>query len=89
MKHISRTNHFKKDVKEMKKREKTFDVFKEVIQKLAQGKRLDQRFHDHKLRGNYAGTRECHIEPDWLLIYEANDEELILARTGTHSDLFG
>jgi mRNA interferase YafQ len=89
MKKISRTNKFKKDVKKMKKRGKSFDVFKQVIQQLAQGEPLDEKFRDHKLIGNYVGTHECHIEPDWLLIYEVHDEELILIRTGTHSDLFG
>ncbi|TVR41154.1 MAG: type II toxin-antitoxin system YafQ family toxin [Bacteroidia bacterium] len=89
MKKISRTNRFKKDVKKMKKRGKSFDVFKQVIQLLAQGQPLDEKFRDHKLIGNYVGTRECHIEPDWLLIYEDHDDELILIRTGTHSDLFG
>jgi mRNA interferase YafQ len=89
MKKISRTNRFKKDVKKMKKRGKSFDVFKQVIQQLAQGEPLDENFRDHKLTGNYVGTRECHVEPDWLLIYEEHDDELILIRTGTHSDLFG
>jgi len=89
MKKISRTNRFKKDVKKIKKRGKSFDVFKQVIQQLAQGEPLDQKFRDHKLTGNYVGTRECHIEPDWLLIYEDHNDELILIRTGTHSDLFG
>lgn len=89
MKKISRTNRFKKDVKKMKKRGKSFDVFKQIIKQLAQDKPLDEKFSDHKLIGNYVGTRECHIEPDWLLIYEDHDDELILIRTGTHSDLFG
>jgi mRNA interferase YafQ len=89
MKKISRTNRFKKDIKKMKKRGKSFDVFKQVIQQLAQGESLDEKFRDHKLIGNYVGTRECHIEPDWLLIYEDHDDKLILIRTGTHSDLFG
>jgi mRNA interferase YafQ len=89
MKKIFRTNRLKKDVKKMKKRGKSFDVFKQVIQQLAKGEPLDEKFRDHKLIGNYVGTRECHIEPDWLLIYEDHDDELILIRTGTHSDLFG
>ncbi len=89
MKKIFRTNRFKKDVKKMKKRGKSFDVFKQIIQQLALGEPLDEKFRDHKLTGNYVGTRECHIEPDWLLIYEDHDEEMILIRTGTHSDLFG
>lgn len=89
MKKISRTSRFKKDVKKMKKRSKSFDVFKQVVQQLAHGESLDEKFRDHKLIGNYVGTRECHIEPDWLLIYEDHDDELILIRTGTHSDLAG
>jgi mRNA interferase YafQ len=89
MKKMSRTNRFMKDVKKMKKRGKSFDVFKEVIQQLAQGELLDEKFRDHKLTGNYVGTRECHIEPDWLLFYEDHDDKLILIRAGTHSDLFG
>lgn len=89
MKLVTRTNRFKKDVKKMKKRSKSFDAFKRVIQNLSKGETLDDRFKDHKLIGDYVGTRECHIEPDWLLIYEFHEDELILIRTGTHSDLFG
>lgn len=73
----------------MKKQGKSFDVFKQVIQKLANDQQLEQQFRDHHLKGDYVGTRECHVEPDWLLIYEKSDTELILIRTGTHSDLFG
>jgi mRNA interferase YafQ len=73
----------------MKKRGKSFDVFKQIIQHLAQSKPLDKSFRDHMLIGNYAGTRECHVDPDWLIIYEIQEDELILIRTGTHSDLFG
>lgn len=89
MKKILRTNRFKKDVKMMKKRGKSFQVFKQVIKKLAKDEPLEERFRDHKLKGDYLGTRECHVEPDWLLIYEESDSELVLIRTGTHSDLFG
>ena len=89
MKKIIRTNRFEKDVKKMKKRGKSFANFKEIIITLAKGLPLAPEYKDHKLSGNYMGTRECHIEPDWLLIYEAGEEELILVRTGTHSDLFG
>lgn len=89
MKKISRTSRFKKDVKRMKKRGNSFDVFKQIIQQLAQSKPLDKRFRDHILTGNYVGTRECHVDPDWLLIYEIHEDDLILIRTGTHSDLFG
>lgn len=91
MKKISRTNRFKKDVKKMKKRGKSFDVFKQVIQRLGKGETLDEKFRDHNLIGDYQGTRECHINPTagGLLIYKDYDDELILIRTGTHSDLFG
>ncbi len=65
-----------------------FEVFKEVIRKLVAGESLDSKYRDHLLVGQYKGTRECHIEPDWLLIYEVNETELLLIRTGTHSDLF-
>jgi mRNA interferase YafQ len=72
-------------------RGKSFDVLKQVIQQLAQGVPLDEKFRDHKLIGNYVGTRECDMDPPagGLLIYEDHDDELILVRTGTHSDLFG
>ncbi len=62
-----------------------------VLNTLLEEKTLDQRYHDHALTGNYIGFRECHILPDWLLIYAVNKSQLILtaSRTGTHSDLFG
>lgn len=58
-----------------------------VMQMLIKQIRLDARFHDHKLKGEYVGCRECHLEPDWLLIYRIVGEEIIFTRTGTHSDL--
>lgn len=62
----------------------------EIIQKLASGEQLPEKNKDHSLSGTYIGCRECHITPDWLLIYEINEGELVLylTRTGTHSDLF-
>lgn len=62
----------------------------EVIEILANGGKLDAKYRDHDLSGNFKGTRECHIEPDWLLIYEIKEDILVLmlSRTGTHSDLF-
>lgn len=88
MKTPRRTSQFKKDVKRMGNRGNKFEVFKEVIRKLVAGESLDSKYRDHLLVGQYKGTRECHIEPDWLLIYEVNETELLLIRTGTHSDLF-
>ena len=88
MKTPRRTSQFKKDVKRMGNRGNKFEVFKKVIRKLVAGESLDSKYRDHLLVGQYKGTRECHIEPDWLLIYEVNETELLLVRTGTHSDLF-
>jgi len=85
---IHRTSQFKKDVKQMGKRGKKFEDFKEVISRIAEGDTLEAKYRDHRLTGQYKGSRECHIEPDWLLVYELTKTELILVRTGTHSDLF-
>ena len=83
-------NSFKKDYKRIKKRGRNIEKLKHVIELLASGQKLDQKYRDHELTGNYENFRECHIEPDWLLIYQIENEELILilSRTGTHSDLF-
>lgn len=88
MRKFQRTSQFKKDIKRMIKRGKKFEEFKEVIKKLSTGEKLKAKYRDHILSGQYKGTRECHIEPDWLLIYELTEDELVLIRTGTHSDLF-
>lgn len=84
------TNQFKKDIKLAKKQNKNLDKLFEVVNTLADGGTLDARYRDHDLSGNYKGTRECHIEPDWLLVYEIIDEVLVLMlyRLGTHSELF-
>jgi len=88
MKTVRRTTQFKQDVKRMERRGKDFAVFKAIVHNLIVGQALDPQYHDHALLGQYAGTRECHIEPDWLLIYELAPGEVILVRTGTHADLF-
>ncbi len=84
------TNQFKKDLKLAKKQNRNLDKLFEVVNILAEGGTLDAKYHDHELSGNYKGTRECHIEPDWLLIYEIQNEVLVLVlyRAGTHSELF-
>lgn len=84
------SNHFKKDLKIAKKRGFKIESLSRVINVLAKGETLEPRYHDHNLSGEYIGFRECHIEPDWLLIYRVNEDqlELFLFRTGTHSDLF-
>lgn len=87
---IKFTNQFNKDVKLAKKQGKNLDKLFKVVDDLAQGKTLDEKYHDHSLGGNYARCRECHIEPDWLLIYSVQNKTLILTliRIGSHSDLF-
>ena len=81
---------FKKDYKRIVKRGYDMRLLEKVIELLANQKPLPEKDRDHQLSGDYAGCRECHITPDWLLIYEVADEELILylTRTGSHSDLF-
>lgn len=84
------TTRFSKDLKRIEKRGYNISLLTDVIKKLAKGEKLDEKYRDHTLKGVYEGCRECHITPDWLLIYEIVDNELILylTRTGTHSDLF-
>lgn len=81
---------FKKDYKRIKKRGYKMKRLETVVEILAEGRELPLVYKDHELIGDFAGCRECHIESDWLLIYERNEEELVLylLRTGTHSDLF-
>ncbi len=81
---------FKKDYKRIKKRGYKMKRLEIVIEILVEGRELPSVYKDHELIGDFAGCRECHIESDWFLIYERNEEELILylLRTGTHSDLF-
>ncbi len=88
MRPIRRTSQFKKDVKRARKRRKDLEKLKQVIEFLAAGEPLEAKYRDHALGGAYRGTRDCHIEPDWVLIYELTDEDLVLIRTGTHADLF-
>lgn len=87
---IKPSNQFKKDLKLAAKRGYRIELLTEVIQKLADGETLDPKYKDHALTGNFGSFRECHIQPDWLLIYTVDDGQLLLllARTGTHSDLF-
>lgn len=85
---ISYRNQFKKELKQQEKRGKDMKKFLEVAEKLAHERPLDSKYRNHKLTGNFKGRWECHIEPDWLLVYLKNSEEIIFERTGTHSDLF-
>ncbi len=84
------TTQFKKDLKLAKKQGKDVEKLFEVVEKLACGEKLDPKYKDHELTGNYRGCRECHIDPDWLLIYEVVGDVLVLMlyRLGSHSELF-
>ncbi|AUW96755.1 type II toxin-antitoxin system RelE/ParE family toxin [Streptococcus pluranimalium] len=84
------TNQFKKDLKRIKKRGLALSKLEAVLDCLLKEQTLDPKHRDHALVGNYIGFRECHIEPDWLLVYAIDKGQLILtaSRTGSHSDLF-
>ena len=84
----SYTKQVAKDLKRMLNRGKSEKKIKAVLRSLINEDQLDARYRDHKLIGNYKDRRECHIEPDWLLIYKRTRDEIIFERTGTHSDLF-
>lgn len=87
---IVATNNFKKDIEKYQKRGYDLSLLDEVVMKLANEEKLDKKYRDHSLKGDYSQYRECHVKPDWLLIYTIDNDylELILFRTGTHSDLF-
>lgn len=84
------SNRFRKDLKLAQKRVMDLNLLRSVMITLANGEKLDAKYHDHDLSGVFSGFRECHIQPDWPLVYriEKNELELFLFRTGTHSDLF-
>lgn len=90
MLNIVSSNRFKKDLKLVLRRGYRIELLEEVVNKLADGIVLEPKYKDHELAGEFKGLRECHITPDWLLIYQVieNDLVLYLSRTGTHSDLF-
>jgi mRNA interferase YafQ len=82
------STQFEKDIKRMRKRGKDVGKIRSVLSHLIAGERLEERNQDHALLGNYKGRRECHIEPDWLLIYKLSEDDIVFERTGTHTDLF-
>ena len=84
------TNQFKRDLKLAEKQGKDTERLFRVVERLANGETLEPRYRDHDLTGNYKGCRECHIAPDWLLVYEVVEDVLVLMlyRTGSHSELF-
>jgi len=83
-----RARRFERDVKRAKKRGKDMEKLKTVLSLLIDGKPLPESFRDHPLKGEWVGFRDLHIEPDWLLLYAVEGNELRLARTGTHADVF-
>lgn len=84
----SYNKQFEKDVKRINKRGKDIQKLKTVLASLIAEESLDEKYRDHTLIGSYSGRRECHLQPDWLLVYKLAGEEIIFERTGTHSDLF-
>ena len=89
MLNVRYSSRFKKDFKLCVKRQYDLAALQQIIDTLRIPELLPPQNADHNLTGNYAGYRECHIKPDWLLIYQQDQQELLLYRTGTHADLFG
>ena len=87
---IKFTSRFKKDKKKKKQQGKDIEKLFDIVEKIAKDEKLDEKYRDHPLAGNFKGSRECHIEPDFLLIYEKFEDLLVLSlvRTGSHADLF-
>ena len=87
---IIATSAYKKDYKKALKANRKMNLLDSVVWQLSEGKKLSESFRDHSLTGNWSGYRECHIKPDWLLIYRVIENKLVLvlARTGTHIELF-
>jgi mRNA interferase YafQ len=89
MRQIVPTAQFKRDARLMQRRGLAWDDLREVARQIAEGQKLAPQYRDHKLTGPLRDCRECHIHPDWLLVYRLTETELVLVRTGTHADLFG
>jgi len=85
---ITQSTRFKRDIKKIKKQSKALSDLQTVIKILAREAPLPEKYKGHNLSGDYVEYKECHIRPDWLLIYKLFDGELLLARTGSHSELF-
>jgi mRNA interferase YafQ len=88
MRTIRRDTQFKRDIKRLRKQHKDFEKLKIILKLLAAGEQLPPETRDHRLKGTLKDCRECHIAPDWLLIYRIEGSELCLVRTGSHADLF-
>ncbi len=85
---IRRTTQFKRDIKGLLRSGKDIEKLLSIVEELAEGRKLSPEYHDHSLIGKYKNKRDCHIEPDLILIYAIEDNELVLYRTGSHSQLF-
>lgn len=85
---IKYTSQFKKDLKRLQKQNKEINKLKILVELLMTGSMLDEKYNDHKMSGKWRMHRDCHIEPDWILIYQVKIDTLILERTGSHSELF-
>ena len=88
MRRIAQRKQFRDDLKRQKRRGKNIDDIIAAVELLAEQGALPSAYRSHKLSGEWSGVWECHIEPDWLLIYIVTDDEVLLIRTGTHADLF-
>ena len=88
--HIKFTTAYKKSYQRAKKRGLNLKLLDDVVDELRKGRKLDAKHRDHELHGNWAGFRECHIQPDWLLVYLVENDilTLTLVETGTHADIF-
>ena len=85
---IRRTTQFKRDIKRLLRSRKDIEKLLSIVEELAEGRKLSPEYHDHPLNGKHKNKRDCHIEPDWILIYAIEDDELVLYRTGSHPQLF-
>ena len=85
---IHYTTQFKKDYKRLKKQKKNLGKLRVVVENLSASIKLDPKYRDHRLLGNWSGHSDCHIEPDWILIYRITPDDLFLERTGSHSEVF-
>jgi mRNA interferase YafQ len=88
MKDLRTSSRFRRDLRRVTKRRYALDRLEAIIDLLREGSPLPERYRDHPLKGEWDGSRECHVSPDWLLIYETTNDEVILQRTVTHADLF-
>ncbi len=89
MRRLKTTKRFERDLKRVRKRGKQLDKLWSVVDRLLNDEPLEARLREHTLSGQWQSFRECHIEPNWLLIWRETEESLVLVRTGSHSDLFG